>query len=46
MDHKLTRPQTSFVALNLEPEEGSDEEIDDTKEIQARDIRPIVNWEC
>ena len=25
----------SFVALNVEPEEDSEEEIDDTKEIQA-----------
>ncbi|KAG7009576.1 hypothetical protein G7Y79_00002g006910 [Physcia stellaris] len=32
---------TSFVALNLEPEECSDDEIDDTKEIQARDLRPM-----
>lgn len=28
--------KTSFVALNIEPEEDSEDEIDDSKEIQVR----------
>lgn len=27
--------QTSFVALNIEPEDDSEDEIDDSKEIQV-----------
>ncbi len=27
--------QAAFVALNIEPDEDSDDEIDDTKEIQV-----------
>lgn len=28
-------PQSTFVALNIEPEEDSEDEIDDSKEIQV-----------
>lgn len=31
----LTNRQTSFVALNIEPEDDSEDEIDDSKEIQV-----------
>lgn len=31
----LTMRQASFVALNIEPEDDSEDEIDDSKEIQV-----------
>jgi hypothetical protein len=31
----LTLPQASFVALNVEPESDTEEDIDDSKEIQV-----------
>lgn len=31
----LMKCQTSFVALNIEPEDDSEDEIDDSKEIQV-----------
>lgn len=34
----LTKRQTSFVAINIEPEDDSDDEIDDSKEIQVGHI--------
>lgn len=32
----MTLYQSNFVALNIEPEEDSEEEVDNSKEIQVR----------
>ena len=34
---ELIITQATFVALNIEPDDDSEEEIDDSKEIQVRD---------
>ena len=41
---KLTILQSAFSAINVEPEEDDDDEIDDSKEIQVR--RLLCQIEC
>lgn len=43
----LTMRQANFVALNIEPEDDSEDEIDDSKEIQVAHLSgtlPAAGW--